>query len=106
MPTLVILIGMSKFSKDDIKKLAMLCRLSLSDAEIEKYQKELSSIVEYVEKLQSVDITGFEPTSQVTGLVNVTRPDEIIDYKTKPRDLLENAPEIKDNQFKVNRMVG
>jgi aspartyl-tRNA(Asn)/glutamyl-tRNA(Gln) amidotransferase subunit C len=97
---------MSKFTEDDIKKLAKLSRLKLTKAEISKYQKELSSIVEYVERLQAVDLTGLEPTSQVTGLVNVTRADEEIDYKVSPDQLLQNAPKIENHQFKVKRMVG
>lgn len=97
---------MSKFTEDDIKKLAKLSRLKLTKAEISKYQKELNSIVEYVERLQAVDLTGLEPTSQVTGLVNVTRADEEIDYKVSPDQLLQNAPKIENHQFKVKRMVG
>lgn len=97
---------MSKLSVDDIKKLALLSRLKLTKEETERYQKELSTIMEYVERLQKVDIEGLEPTSQVTGLTNVTRADEIIDYGPSPKELLENAPEKEDDQFKVKRMVG
>lgn len=97
---------MSKLSVDDIKKLALLSRLKLTDEEIKQYQKELSTIMEYVERLQGVDIEGLEPTSQVTGLMNVTRPDEIVNYDTTPKELLSNAPEIVDNQYKVKRMIG
>jgi aspartyl/glutamyl-tRNA(Asn/Gln) amidotransferase C subunit len=58
-----------------------------------------------VEKLNEVDVDGLEPTYQVTGLTNVTRPDEIKDYQAKPEDLLKNAPAVANNQFKVKRVL-
>jgi len=97
---------MADLTRDDILKLARLARLKLSEDEISQYQKELPEILHYVEQLQSVDVTGLEPTSQVTGLVNVTRPDEIIDYGYQARDLLKNVPHVEAGHLKVKRMVG
>lgn len=96
---------MTKFSAADIRKLARLCRLRLTDEEVSKYQNELSSILAYVEQLQDVDVSGLEPTSQVTGLTNVVRDDVEIDYGVSPQDLLKNAPAQQDAQFKVKRMI-
>jgi aspartyl-tRNA(Asn)/glutamyl-tRNA(Gln) amidotransferase subunit C len=96
---------MSKLSRDDVLKLARLSRLRLSDEEIEKFRGELSEILEYVEILNKVDTTGLEPTSQVTGLKNVMRKDEVRDYGYEPADLLKNAPAIQDGQFKVKRVL-
>jgi aspartyl-tRNA(Asn)/glutamyl-tRNA(Gln) amidotransferase subunit C len=96
---------MSKLSRDDVLKLANLSRLKLTDEEIEKFREELSSILEYVEKLDSVDVSGLEPTYQVTGLKNVMRADELVDYGYKTEDLLKNAPAVKDSQFKVKRVL-
>lgn len=97
---------MTKFSAADIRKLARLCRLRLTDDEVSQYQTELSGILAYVEQLQDVDVTGLEPTSQVTGLTNVIRDDEEVYYGVGPADLLKNAPSIQDGQFKVKRMIG
>jgi aspartyl-tRNA(Asn)/glutamyl-tRNA(Gln) amidotransferase subunit C len=97
---------MSKLTREDIFKLARLARLQLSDAEAEQFSKEMSAILEYVEQLQTVDTTGLPPTSQVTGLKNVTRKDEIKDYGVSREDLLKNAPAIEDGHFKVRRMIG
>lgn len=97
---------MTKFSAADIRKLARLCRLRLTDEEVARYQNELSEILAYVEQLQDVDVTGLEPTSQVTGLTNVVREDSVIDYGVTPQELLENAPAKEANQFKVKRMIG
>lgn len=96
---------MSKLTRDDVLKLASLSRLRLSQAEIKKFQTELSEILDYVETLNKVDTKDLEPTYQVTGLTNVTRPDEIREYTAKPADLLKNAPAIADNQFKVKRVL-
>lgn len=96
---------MSKLTRDDVLKLALLSRLKLSDDEIAKFQDELSEIIDYVHVLDSVDTTGLEPTYQLTGLSNVIRKDEIINYQAKPDELLKNAPALSDNQFKVKRVL-
>ena len=96
---------MSKLSRDDVLKLALLSRLKLSDEEIERFRAELSSILDYVEVLDQVDTAGLEPTYQVTGLKNVMRADKTRDYGSKIEDLLKNAPAVKDNQFKVKRVL-
>lgn len=97
---------MSTISKNDVIVLARLSRLALSEEEINRYQKEIESILHYVEKLQSVDTEGIEPTYQVTGLTNVMRADEEIDYGTSRDSLLKNAPNSEKHMFKVKRMVG
>lgn len=96
---------MGKLSRDDILKLANLARLQLSEAEITTYADELSEILQYVEMLQQVDVTGLAPTNQVTGLTNVTRADEIIDYGYTPQDLQANVPSLEADHLKVKRMI-
>lgn len=97
---------MANLTRTDVLKLAQLARLSLTDEEIDEYIRELSAILQYVEQLQSVDVSGLEPTSQVTGLTNITREDKEVDYGYEPRDLLKNVPNVEDNQIKVKRMIG
>lgn len=97
---------MAKLTREDILKLARLARLDLNEEEIEEFQGELSEILQYVEQLQSVDVERLKPTNQVTGLTNVTRPDEVKDYGYKTDDLLKNVPDTKDHQIKVKRMLG
>jgi aspartyl-tRNA(Asn)/glutamyl-tRNA(Gln) amidotransferase subunit C len=87
-------------------KLARLARLDLTDDEIEKYRLELSKILEYVAQLQAVDVSGLQPTNQVSRLTNVMRDDEVRDYSYKPEDLLKNVPAVEDGQIKVKRMIG
>lgn len=97
---------MAKLSRDDVLKLARLSRLRLSDDEIKQFQAEISEILGYVEQLSSVDTKGLEPTTQVTGLTNVMRRDEVIDYETTQDALLKNAPAVEKKQFKVKRVLG
>jgi aspartyl-tRNA(Asn)/glutamyl-tRNA(Gln) amidotransferase subunit C len=96
---------MSHITRDDVLKLARLSRLTLAEDEINHFVRELSSIVEYIEQLQAVDTEGLTPTNQVTGLVNVTRPDIVKDYGATPADLLKNAPAVEEDQIKVKRMI-
>lgn len=97
---------MADLSRDDVLKLAQLARLDLTEDEVAEFTRELSEILQYVEKLQAVDIEGLEPTNQVTGLVNVSRPDDIIGYGYEPRDLLMNVPDVEEDLIKVKRMIG
>lgn len=96
---------MSKLSRDDVLKLASLSKLRLSEEEIEKLRKELSEILDYVEMLERVDVSGLRPTYQVTGLKNVMRQDKIKDYGYKTADLVKNAPAMEKGQFKVKRVL-
>jgi aspartyl-tRNA(Asn)/glutamyl-tRNA(Gln) amidotransferase subunit C len=97
---------MADLTRDDVLKLARLARLTITDEEIEKYRKELSSILGYVEQLGKVDVTGLQPTTQVTGLKNVMRDDEVSDYGASPDDLLRGAPDTEGRHIKVKRMIG
>jgi len=97
---------MSKLSRDDVLKLARLSRISLSDDEVDALAEELSAILGYVEQLSDVDVSGLQPTNQVTGLTNVMRADKIIDYGYKPADLLKNVPAVQTDHIKVKRMIG
>ena len=97
---------MAKLSRDDVLKLAALARISLSEEEVDAVAGELSAILGYVEQLSSVDVSGLEPTNQVTGLTNVMRKDEVKDYGYTPADLLKNVPAVEKNQLKVKRMIG
>ena len=96
---------MADLKRDDILKLARLARLHLSDEEVDQFRTEVGAILDYVEQLQKVDTTGLEPTYQVTGLKNVTRPDEVKDYGATTADLLQNAPATEKGHFKVKRIL-
>jgi aspartyl-tRNA(Asn)/glutamyl-tRNA(Gln) amidotransferase subunit C len=96
---------MSKLSRNDVLKLAALSKLRLSEDEIVKLQAELSEILNYVEILDGVDVSGLDPTYQVSGLKNVMRDDNIRDYGYETTALLKNAPATQDRHFKVRRVL-
>lgn len=97
---------MSKLTRDDVLKLARLARIDISEEEIEEFSKEFSEILAYVEQLNAVDVSELKPTSQVTGLTNIMRKDEVKDYGYETDDLLKNVPRVKDEQIQVKRMIG
>ena len=96
---------MSKLTRDQVLKLAHLSRLKLTEEEIERFSVELSEILSYVKVLDKIDTKGLEPTYQVTGLKNIMRDDEVVEYQAKPKDLLIGAPAVEKNQFKVKRIL-
>jgi aspartyl-tRNA(Asn)/glutamyl-tRNA(Gln) amidotransferase subunit C len=96
---------MTKLNKNDILALAKLCKIRLTKNEIEKFQTELPKILNYVQKLNTVDTSGVEPTNQVTGLKNVMRVDETMDYNTDRNELLSNAPSSTDGYIKVKKVL-
>jgi aspartyl-tRNA(Asn)/glutamyl-tRNA(Gln) amidotransferase subunit C len=87
---------------EEINHLAELSRMELSDKEKKMFGEQLSSILEYLKKLQAVDTADVEPTAQVTGLKNVWREDEIknCDDETRKR-LLANLPEREGDLMKT-----
>lgn len=63
--------------KIDVRHIAKLANLPLSETESGKFEKQLSDVLEYVKKLEGLDTSGVEPTSQVTGLENILREDAV-----------------------------
>lgn len=96
---------MSKISDAEIRHLAQLARIGLKDDEISKLASDIDGIVGFVEQLQAVDTKGVEPTSQVTGLSDVWRADEVKPSAVPPAELLKNAPETQDGYIKVRRVL-
>ena len=93
-------------TKEEVIKVAKLARIALTDAEVEKFQKELSTVLDYVEELKQVDVSGLEEVSQVTGLVNVQREDKAVIIDEEMRQaIFKNAPEMKDGYYKVKAIL-
>ncbi|MCL5073668.1 MAG: Asp-tRNA(Asn)/Glu-tRNA(Gln) amidotransferase subunit GatC [Actinobacteria bacterium] len=86
--------------KIDVKHVAKLANLDLDKDGIKKFEIQLSSILDYIEKLQEVNTKDLKETSQVTGLENITRKDE-----TKPslsqEEVLSNAKSKHNGFFRV-----
>jgi aspartyl-tRNA(Asn)/glutamyl-tRNA(Gln) amidotransferase subunit C len=96
---------MTKFNIDDVLKLANLANIYVSRDEAEQFVGELGNILDYVDQLKDLDLSNTEPTYQVTGLSNVERPDEMVDYGITTKELLKNAPVTENNYIKVKRVL-
>jgi len=86
-----------------VEHIAKLARIQLKEAEKRRFTKELSKILDYMNKLNEIDTENIEPTSQVIGLENIFRedfkPDEFDPEKV--RKLIGQAPDREDNFFKT-----
>jgi len=89
-------------SKHEVKHIAKLARLGLSEKEIEKMRRELSKILDYIEKLKEVDISRIEPTSHSILVENIMRSDTAKEEKIETRrKIIEKFPEEKEGYLKV-----
>jgi len=86
-------------SLKEVLRISKLARIQLSDAELEKYQKELSSILDFVEKLKEVDLENIQPTSHPLSIENIWRKDKVKERDSELRKkLIEKAP-LKEQDF-------
>ena len=104
-------------SNKDIEHIAKLARLGLAQEEIRKFQRELSTILDYMEKLKEVDVAGVIPTSHSVEIENVMREDieksKITGREAdspegcnqKSKRLLDLAPETKNGYLKVKSIL-
>lgn len=87
-------------TREEVLHIAALARLELSDDEVERYRQQLSDILDYAARLQSLDTSHIPPTSSVLPARQVLRPDE--PTPGLPRQtLLDGAPRVDDGQFRV-----
>jgi len=91
---------MSRISEDQVKHVAHLARLAITEEEANTFTKQLDKIISFAEQLNELDTTNVEPTAHVLEIKNVMRED-----KSNPglprEEVLKNAPEHKDGQIKV-----
>lgn len=93
-------------SKKEVQHIAKLARLGLSEKEIEKMRRELSKILDYIEKLKEVDVSKIEPTSHSVLVENIIRSDEVKEEKLERRKkIIEMAPEKKEGYLKVKPIL-
>ena len=89
-----------KLSLAQVEHVARLAQLTLSDQEKELFREQLSSILEYAQRLQQLDTSTIPPTATVLPLENVMRDDQV--RPSLPlADVLANAPDTKDGYFRV-----
>ena len=90
-------------SKDEVLHLAKLAQLTLTDEQVEKFAGQLSSVLDYMSKIQTLSTKGVKETTQVTGITNVMR-DDVVDTSAMftQEEALENAKETRNGYFVVD----
>lgn len=88
-----------------VRHVAHLARLELTEAEEQQLTQQLGSILAYVEQLQELDTEGIEPTFHAVEMPTLTRPDQVQTWED-PELILAGAPERADQFFKVPRILG
>lgn len=88
----------------DVRYVAHLARLHLSEEEITTFQSQLTKVLDYVAELNEVDVSGVEPTAHTNPVVNVLRPDEARPWFTV-QEALANAPQSNSDLFIVTKVV-
>ncbi|WP_085993294.1 Asp-tRNA(Asn)/Glu-tRNA(Gln) amidotransferase subunit GatC [Oceanobacillus senegalensis] len=91
---------MADISKDQVKHVAHLARLAVTDEEVEQLTEDLGAIIRYAEQLNELDTDNVKPTTHVLDIKNVMRKDEPKEWITQ-EEALKNAPDEKDGQFRV-----
>ncbi|MHC1728645.1 MAG: Asp-tRNA(Asn)/Glu-tRNA(Gln) amidotransferase subunit GatC [Syntrophobacteraceae bacterium] len=93
-----------KITREEVRHVADLARLELSEAEEERMTGQMNGILEYMEKLNELDTEGITPTTHAILLQNVFRDDVVRDSLEREK-ALANAPETDDVNFIVPKII-
>jgi len=91
-------------SEEEVRHVARLARLALNDDELQSIGRDLNAILDYVDKLAELDLTGVEPTTHAVPLELALRQDVVVKTLTR-EDVLANAPSAREGLFCVPRAV-
>lgn len=89
----------------NIRQVASLARLELSDEEAERYQIQVEQILHYVEQLKAIDVSGIEPTAHAAAQYDVVREDVPGEPGLTREEALANAPAVSQDQFRLPKVV-
>jgi len=95
----------SSLDESAVRHVAHLARLDLTDEEVIRFAKQLSSILSYMEQLNEPDTTGIGPTAHALQVTNVFR-DDTVRPCWEPDRALHNAPQRQENFFRVPKVLG
>ena len=90
--------------REEVRKVAHLARLKLTDDEEKEFTTQLNSILEYFEQLSELDTTDVAPTTRAIEVTNVTRPDELVPFGDREM-LLSAAPDQDGDFFRVPKIL-
>ncbi|SDI41243.1 Asp-tRNA(Asn)/Glu-tRNA(Gln) amidotransferase subunit GatC [Alteribacillus bidgolensis] len=91
---------MARITKDQVKHVAHLARLSVTEEEVDTFTEQLDAIIGFAEQLNELETDGVEPTTHVLDIHNVLREDEQRPSLDR-EEALKNAPDQEDGQVKV-----
>ncbi|WP_449538668.1 Asp-tRNA(Asn)/Glu-tRNA(Gln) amidotransferase subunit GatC [Ferdinandcohnia sp. Marseille-Q9671] len=95
---------MSRISVEEVKHVANLARLAITEDEGKVLQQQLDAIISFAEQLNEVDTENVKPTSHVLPIKNVMRED-VATEGLPVKEVLKNAPDQKDGQFRVPSII-
>lgn len=95
---------MTQISSDEVRHLSLLCRVAMSDDDVEVMREQMSNILSNISILNQVDTEGIEPTGHSVDLVSVMREDEV-QPSTNIEDILANAPTREGDFIRVRAVL-
>jgi aspartyl-tRNA(Asn)/glutamyl-tRNA(Gln) amidotransferase subunit C len=96
---------MASLRREEVQHVAKLARLTLSDAELDKFTEQLGQVLEHASDMNALDLDGVAPTAHPFGLINVVRDDvrrPCLDHDV----VIAMAPDAEDGRFAVPRILG
>jgi aspartyl-tRNA(Asn)/glutamyl-tRNA(Gln) amidotransferase subunit C len=91
-------------TRKDVEYIANLSRLEISESEVDEYTKQLSDILEHINRLSKINTDNVEPTYFVIDMKNVTREDKV-EPSIDRKKVFDAAPSIENNGFKVPKII-
>lgn len=99
------MLATSKITLDQVKHVAKLARLSLSEEKLQMLRGQLEPILNYVDKIGQLNVAGVEPMAHALPLHNVLRED-VVEPSLPIEKVLQNAPDTDGRFFKVPKVIG
>lgn len=95
---------MARITKEQVKHVAHLARLSVTEEEVELFTEQLDKIIGFAEQLNELNTEGIDPTTHVLDIKNILRED-VVKESLPIEDVLRNAPDDQDGQVKVPSII-
>jgi aspartyl-tRNA(Asn)/glutamyl-tRNA(Gln) amidotransferase subunit C len=91
-------------SLEEVKRIANLAKLNFNENQLIKLQKDLNRVLDYIDKLNELDLSGVEPLENINETENIFKRDEVKKWLTT-EEALQNAPQRTSNFFKVPKVI-
>lgn len=95
-----------ELTKDNVRDIATLARVGITDEEVILYQKDMSSVLKYFDKLQEVDTEDVEEIGHITGVTDVYRLDKVKEMPVEGKKIImDNITDTRDGYIKVKSVL-